>query len=79
MNELPERILDVAWRTFSESQRQHNCDSTALADALTAVAPMIRAEELRRVAYCCAAPSLDAYLTPMLHARADELDPDGAS
>lgn len=73
MTELDERILDVAWLAFAASQRQHECDATALADALTAIAPLVTAAAYRKAGarICCGA------CDELLRGLADDLD--GAS
>jgi hypothetical protein len=82
--DIPDQAMDVAWRTFSESLSQadsHLDYVEALADAITAAAPLIVATELRRLAD-------ELYEGPqrwpwskagLLRDRANELTPPGGA
>jgi hypothetical protein len=73
--DIPDQAMDIAWRTFSESS-SHLDYVTALADAITAIAPIIVAAEFRRQVDHGLACTVDEQ---WLIERADELDPQGIS
>jgi hypothetical protein len=88
--DIPDQAWDVAWRTFSESLAEadsHLDYVEALADAITAAAPLIAATELRRIVDLFVSESrtpmdlrqLVTYVVSLLQRRADELDPPGGA
>jgi hypothetical protein len=77
--DIPDQAMDIAWRTFSESLAEagsHLDYVEALADAITAIAPIIVAAEFRRQVDQGLACTVDE---TWLIERADELDPQGIS
>jgi hypothetical protein len=90
--DIPGQAMDVAWRTFSESLAEagsHLDYVEALADAITAAAPLIVATELRRQADI-QQEIVGSYTTQAfrrvavtavhrLRDRADKLDPSGGA
>ena len=64
--DISDHAMDVAWRAFNETSGEYLDYATALADAMTAAAPLIVSTELRRIA--------DAH-----DDRANELDPPGGA
>ena len=72
---IPEPILAQAWRTFTEAERTHGDLSVAFADALTAVAPLIVAEELTRLAHDAVRREGPGHVSDWLGRRAHQLDP----
>jgi hypothetical protein len=91
--DIPDQAMDVAWRVFSRSYDTNDQElCTALADAITAAAPLIVATELRRQAESADARASDASYESTeevteallnearhLRARANELDPPGGA
>lgn len=84
--DIPEEVLDVAWRAFGAHEDDY---VAALADAITAAAPLIVAAELRRFigvmevpirwgGFSRAVPGLEVAVGAFRQ-RADELDPPGGA
>lgn len=69
--DIPEEAMDVAWRAFAAHEDDY---VAALADAITAAAPLIVAAELRRFA-----GAFPLGFALVLTRRANELDPPGGA
>lgn len=77
--DIPDHAMDAAWRTFADVYVKNDHDlCAALADAITAAAPLIAAAELRRLATTTLRTSEDVSCLDLLR-RADELDPPGGA